>query len=194
MGSRTGTAAARARQEKHMTTAEYLETPETLQPREQNYGELHVADAPTVTHQRLVGRLFKALDEHVGLYKLGEVLLSPIDVILDGPKALVVQPDLVFVSAARAIIFEDRIWGAPDLAVEVLSPWPRVGRTEERVALFAKYGVQECWLVHQVTKRVEVVRFDGGSEVARTAHGWHEPIVSHVLPAFRVSIGSIGGW
>jgi len=93
-----------------MTTVEYLETPETVQPRELIYGELHVADAPTVTHQRLVGRLFKALDEHVGTHKLGEVLLSPIDVILDGPKALVVQPDLVFVSAARATIVEDRIW------------------------------------------------------------------------------------
>jgi hypothetical protein len=53
MGSRTGTAAAHARQEKRMTTVEYLETPETVQPRELIYGELHVADAPTVTHSVL---------------------------------------------------------------------------------------------------------------------------------------------
>ena len=36
-----------------MTTLEYLETPETMLPRELAFGALRVAEAPTLFHQRL---------------------------------------------------------------------------------------------------------------------------------------------
>src|SRR5688572_31426670 len=50
----------------------------------------------------------------------------------------------IFVSKARAHIVSDRIYGAPDLMIEVLSPHPRIGREDERVAWFARAGVREC--------------------------------------------------
>lgn len=73
-----------------MTTAEYLQTPETVVPQELVFGELRVAEAPFVPHQGLVGDWFRALDAHVRANGLGEILLSPTDVVLDGPRALVV--------------------------------------------------------------------------------------------------------
>jgi Uma2 family endonuclease len=76
------------------------------------------------------------------------VWLSPIDVILDAERALVVQPDLLVVSEARRAIVQDRVRGAPDLMIEVLSPNPRVGSIAERLRWFARYDVRECWLVH----------------------------------------------
>ncbi|OFW28854.1 MAG: hypothetical protein A3H97_16380 [Acidobacteria bacterium RIFCSPLOWO2_02_FULL_65_29] len=140
-----------------MTTGEYLGTPETLLPAELAYGVMRVADAPAVRHQRMVGDLFKALDAHVARYGLGEVLLAPTDVILDYDSALVVQPDLLFVSSERADIVADNVHGAPDLVVEVLSPHPRIGKLDERVGWFAKYGVRECWLADLRERRYSIL-------------------------------------
>jgi Uma2 family endonuclease len=177
-----------------MTTAEYLMTPETLQPRELIFGALHVADSPFIPHQRVVGAFFKALDAHVRARSLGEVILSPMDVVLDGPRALVVQPDLLFVSHARADIVTDHVWGAPDLVVEVLSPPPRAGRVDERIGWFARYGVTECWLVDQIARRVDVLRFDAGGVAASASFGRGESIRSGVLTGFSGTLDGIAGW
>lgn len=177
-----------------MTTAEYLQTPETVVPHELIYGRLRVADSPAVPHQRLVGDLFVALRTHVYEHRLGEVILSAMDVILDGPRALIVQPDLLFVSSERSDIVRDHVWGAPDLVVEVLSPHHRMGRLDERLGWFAEYGVRECWLVHQVDRRVEVLRFENGEVAARAVFTRNEPIVSGVLPGFRGTFDRIAGW
>src|SRR5512141_2681908 len=100
-----------------MTTEEYLQTPETVLPRELALGTLRVADAPTISHQRVVGELFMGLSEHVRERRLGDVLIAPIDVVLDADADLVVQPDLLFVSNARRNVIGDRVLGAPDLVI-----------------------------------------------------------------------------
>src|SRR6266702_2397528 len=105
-----------------MTTIEYLQTPETVLPRELAFGVLRVADSPVVRHQRVVRDLTIALTAFARAHRLGEVLPAPMDVILNHDANLVVQPDLLFVSAERSEIVADRIYGAPDLVVEVLSP------------------------------------------------------------------------
>ncbi|HVB37233.1 MAG TPA: hypothetical protein VND92_01805, partial [Vicinamibacterales bacterium] len=84
-----------------MTTDEYLRTPETVIPQELVYGILHVADAPLPRHQMMVAQLFRALDHHVRREGLGRMWLAPLDVILDADRALVVQPDLLFISNER---------------------------------------------------------------------------------------------
>lgn len=171
-----------------MTVDEYFKTPETLAPMELIYGALRVADAPTPRHQSAVAGLFRTLDAHVRARQLGEIYLSPLDVVLDERKGLIVQPDLVFISAARATIVADRVRGAPDLVVEVLSPHPRIGHTEERVGWFREYGVRECWLVHQDRRDVTVIDLVTGSQCVYTVAA---PIQSRVLTAFSETLGAI---
>jgi len=168
-----------------MTTAEYLNTPETVLPCELAYGVLRVADAPSIPHQRMVGELFLALTAFVRQRRLGEVLLAPTDVVLDVDRALVVQPDLVFVSSERSHIAADRVYGAPDLAIEILSPHARVGRVDEQVGWFAQYGVRECWLVDLAPLQIAVLGLSEQHGVShRTLHRFGEPLASGVLPGF----------
>ena len=166
-------------------------TPETVLPQELIYGVFRAADAPTPRHQAAVADFHLALAPHVQERQLGEVWLSPIDVILDQARALVVQPDLLFISNERRHILTDRIRGAPDMVLEVLSPHPRIGRLGERVRWFAKYGVLECWLLHQSQRRLEVVSFNEGAVSARVCFEEHAEIRSAVLPDFRRTLASI---
>jgi Uma2 family endonuclease len=122
------------------------------------------------------------------------VWVSPLDVILDAARALVVQPDLLVVSEERRGIVQDRVRGAPDLMIEVLSPNPRVGTIAERLQWFARYGVRECWLVHLIDRQVEVVTFADGAVASRDMLGPNEPIRSSVLEGFDRTLASIIGW
>jgi Uma2 family endonuclease len=176
---------------KRMTTEEYLMTPETVLPQELIYGVFRAADAPTPRHQSAVGDFYLALTSHVRERLIGDVWLSPIDVILDEARALVLQPDLLFISNERRHILTDRIHGAPDMVLEVLSPHPRIGRLGERVGWFAKHGVLECWLLHQSKRRLEVVSFGDGAVSARVSFDERAPIRSAVLPEFRQNLASI---
>jgi Uma2 family endonuclease len=186
--------AAKKRRRGIMTTVEYLETPETVLPRELAFGVLRVADSPVVRHQRVVRDLTIALTACAREHRLGEVLPAPMDVILDREANLVVQPDIVFVSAARAEIVTDRIYGAPDLAVEVLSPHPRVGRLHEKVEWFARYGVKECWLIDLPRRQVAVLAFAGGRIAARSLVSGSDPVTSGVMPELRLTPGDLFGY
>ena len=177
-----------------MTTEEYFQTPETNRPAELIYGILRVADSPLAPHQAAVFDLALALVYHVREKGLGEIWMSPLDVILDPTRHLVVQPDLFFVSTGRSHIVTDRVRGAPELVVEVLSPRPRIGTLDERLGWFAQYGVRECWLLHQLERRMEILAFQDGSVSGRRSFGLGTPLHSHVLPEFTRTLGSMLRW
>lgn len=177
-----------------MTTAEYLETAETVLPRELAFGTLRVADAPTISHQRVVGELFIGMTRHVRERRLGEVLVAPVDVVLDSDANLVVQPDLVFIAADRHEMIGDRIFGAPDIAVEVLSPYPRIGRVEEKVGWYARYGVKECWLASLARKEVAIVTLSGGAVVSRALFARGQRLTSELLGELDLLPINVFGW
>ena len=176
---------------KLMTVDDYFRTPETVLPAELRFGELLVREAPTARHQSAVANLFLALNAYVRARDIGRMWLSPLDVVLDDERALIVQPDLMFISKEREWIVHDHVEGAPDLVVEVLSPHPRIGKTEERVAWFAEYGVRECWLVHQDRRDVTVIEYANRRVRARRVFGRREAIVSSVLPDFTEGLDDI---
>jgi len=153
-----------------------------------------VAESPVVRHQRVVRDLTIALTVFTRERRLGEVLPAPMDVILDREANLVVQPDIVFVSAERAEIVSDRIDGAPDLAVEVLSPHPRIGDLHERIGWFARYAVKECWLVDLQRRQVAVLTLDAGRIAGRGLFGGHERLVSAVLPGLSLAPSDLFGY
>lgn len=170
-----------------LTTDAYLEGAETLAPQELVYGVLRDAPAPTPRHQDTVGITYRLLQAYFERTGTGKAWISPIDVILDRDKALVVQPDVIALMRDRLHIVSDRVRGAPDLVVEVLSPQPRIGRLSERVEWFAEYGVGECWLVHQLSTLVDVIAFaEGRVQRTRVFHG-EDAIQSALLPGLTAT-------
>jgi Uma2 family endonuclease len=149
------------------------------------------APGPTATHQCTVGDVYWKLRTHLEHTGAGQVWLSPIDVVLDRERGLVVQPDLVVVLNERLQIVSDRVWGAPDLVVEIMSPHPRIGRLEERLDWFAQYGVRECWLVLQGAGQIEVISFADSRIAHRRMFAPLECLRSEVLPAFNVTPGEM---
>ena len=167
-----------------ITTDEYLAGEETPLPQELVWGVVRDAPSPHPRHQRAVFRLAELLAAHVRANDLGEVFISALDVVLDQGRALVVQPDIFFIAKDRLHLVTDRVRGAPDLVVEILSPRPRIGELEERLGWFATYGVRECWLVHQLSAAVEVLRFAEGVTVEHRRFEAGQRIESTVLPGF----------
>ena len=55
----------------------------------------------------------------------------------------------------------------------------------------AKYGVRECWLLHQTDVSMTVIRFDKGRVASREVYGRGQRIVSDVLPEFAASLDDI---
>ncbi len=178
-----------------LTTAEYLQTAQSLRINELIYGKLMVVEeSPLFRHQDLLLELAVLMRVFVGQHKLGTVCIAPQDVILDPARALILQPDLLFVSNNRRGIISDHIWGAPDLVVEVMSPKPRIGKLEDRVRYFSQYGVKECWLVHQLSRQIEVLKLTQYGDGERRTFRGVQRIESDVLPEFGLSPEVLSCW
>jgi Uma2 family endonuclease len=176
--------------DREMDVADYLETPETTRRVELIYGYVREPPAPAYGHQDAVTRLTVLLHTHVETAGLGRVCVSPVDVVLDADQNLILQPDIIFVSAARTGIIRDRVWGAPDLVVEVLSPSSRRYDRVTKIAWYEQYGVRECWIADPDRSSVEVVtcvpppltrRMFQRDEVVQSGvlTGWHLPAAQH---------------
>ncbi len=177
-----------------MTTVEYFRTPETVVPQELIFGELRVADSPSVSHQRVVRELVMNLAPFVRERRLGELLFAPMDVVLDFERDLVVQPDLLFVSSERAHLVSDKVYGVPDLVIEVLSPRPRIGRLSERLEWFARYGVRECWLARLPEKQISVLSLTADGVAAEATFSRADRIESGILHELELTPLQIYGW
>lgn len=168
---------------KEISVDDYFKMPETTRPQELVYGVVREPPTPFDGHQSVVVRLTVLLDTHVRERGLGRVY-PPLDVVLDREAALIVQPDLLFVSNERAWIVRGHVWGAPDLVVEVASPSTAYRDRTLKLAWYGRYGVRECWLVDPKEQRVEVVDLTTSN---REKFSGKTPIVSRVLPEFDVA-------
>ena len=121
---------------------------------------------------------------------MGRVYHAPFDVVLSNVD--VVQPDLLFVSNERGhIITPANIQGAPDLVVEILSPSTAERDRTFKRTLYAKYGVNEYWMVDTTAKDITVLLLgERGYEIVDT-YGEGETLTSPTLESFTLNIGDL---
>ena len=183
---------AMRRQRTRFTYEDYLNTPDDVRY-ELLDGELVMAPSPSMRHQRIAGRMFVALQPYVERMELGQAYIAPVDVVLwDGDKADVMQPDLLFVSAARAgIVTEANVQGAPDLVIEILSPSTESRDRGYKRRRYARHGVREYWLVDPDAKSVEVLLLgENDYEVAGT-YGPGQTLASPTMAGLAIEVGEV---
>jgi Uma2 family endonuclease len=144
--------------------ADYWKLPEG-EPVELIKGRLVVSPSPNVLHQTIIGVLFDIL-RTCARTSGSKVILSPMDVILS--EDTILQPDLLYIARARRHIIKQRVEGAPDLAVEVISGTSRRDRIE-KLDLYAQYDVAEYWIVDPDAQLIEFLVNQSGKFVVQSA-------------------------
>ncbi len=173
-----------------LTYADYLQTPDD-ERYELMDGDLIMTPAPNTRHQGITTRLSGLLDAFVWRKRLGRVFVAPFDVALSDVD--VVQPDILFVSNARAERFldDENLKGPPDLAVEVLSPSTAQRDRSFKRALYARHGVKEYWIVDPDAKTVSVLLLDDDRFRTVRIYAESETVESIILDGFQFDADAI---
>jgi len=134
-------------------------------------GVVYMMPSPIARHQRIVGKIFKALSIALDDKKC-EPFMAPLDVRLfpeeDKSDDTVVQPD-VFVVCDESKIDDDR-WcsGAPDVVFEVLSGSTAIIDINSKRKVYERAGVKEYWAVDS-DSAIQWLLIDGKYEEHRFA-------------------------
>lgn len=130
------------------------------QPRcELLFGRLYVSPSLTPLHQTVAQMVWRYLEDIADAHG-GLAFIAPLDVGLADHS--VVQPDVIYISAARLKILGKRIEGAPDLLVEVLSPDSARRDRGEKLSLYAQSGVGEYWIFDPEGRQTELLVNEAG--------------------------------
>ena len=122
-------------------------------------GELSAAKAPSLKHQEIIVNFATILNNYLWQNPVGQIWITP-GVLFDEYNSAI--PDLVFVATERIsqIASGIHIVGAPDLAIEIMSPGSENVRRDQIVKrqTYAKFGVKEYWVVEPLVEVVEISR------------------------------------
>ncbi|MGH9760640.1 MAG: Uma2 family endonuclease, partial [Blastocatellia bacterium] len=168
-----------------LTVADIETMPEDGNRYEVIEGEIFVSKAPSLTHQRVSARLTASFEIFLEETSIGVIWPGP-GVIFSEISGVI--PDIVYVSNERLseVASGERITGAPDLVIEIVSPGAD-NEQRDRVAkrqLYAKYGVKEYWLVYLSRRNVEVYVLRKNSLALHVTCGEGDLLVSSLLPGF----------
>lgn len=172
-----------------MTVEEFYRIPDDNSLQELVAGFVVSDPLPGFLHGRVAATVGSLLHAHVEGHSLGAALLRAGFVLSRSPDTLRV-PDLSFIIEERARE-ADRyaaIEGAPDLAVEILSPTDSADRIREKVAEYLGAGARLVWVVDPEAETVTVHRPQSGP---LTLAGEDVLDAGDVIPGFRIPVGEI---
>jgi len=144
-----------------LTYDDFVLFPDDGQRHELIDGEHYVTPSPGNKHQRIIGNLYFLIRGWLERQRLGEVFLSPFDVVFT--RHDVVEPDLLYLSHGRAkdVLTAANVQGAPDLVIEIGSPSTRKRDETIKRRLYERGGVSEYWVVDPELDVVRVYRREG---------------------------------
>ncbi len=150
------------------------------------HGELITLPPPQFPHSKIAKRLYRALlvVEEAGI---GEVFLEAGYKLSDNPPTWI-QPDLSFVRPGRTAGVTGYLTGAPDLAVEVVSPSDTPADLDRKVEALLAAGGMMVLVIFPDTRRVRVFRRDGTS----FSLGAHDTLSApDLLPGWEMPVAKL---
>ena len=154
-------------------------------------GELQRMTLAGFRHGAIAVNLTVPVGQHVRRHRRGIVCGAETGFVLERNPDTVLAPDLAFVRRERipASGVPPTFWdGAPDLAVEVLSPGDRPGETAAKVSAWLAAGARLVWVADPRDASVTV------HEPGRTARRRGKSDVldgGPLLPGFRLPVADI---
>jgi Uma2 family endonuclease len=137
---------------------EFARLPDEPGKQELSDGELVIVPPVKFIHNKLSRRLYDVLRACVTVAGLGDVWFEAGFQL--GPRT-VRQPDVAVVLGHRVAPDDAWLQGAPDIAIEVLSPGNSAQDIELKIAEYLAAGGKSVWIVSPKAKHVRIYRADG---------------------------------
>ncbi len=148
----------------------------------------------TWIHLFVIMNLYDLLKPFVKMHQLGRVftdgaryvLKGTLDEIEDAPR-----PDFSFVRTGRIpadFDWEGDFFGAPDLAVEVISPGQGIPNLVRKLSRYLDAGTEEAWLI--VPKKGELYQFRRDAD-APVVYRQGETLTTPLFPGLVIDITAI---
>ena len=176
-----------------MTAEELMQLPDDGFRYELINGELEKMSPPGPPHGRIAFRLNAYLGRFILDHELGEGFATDTGFKLTSNPDTVLAPDFAFVTNDRFVEMcktEGYGAGAPDLAVEVLSPSDRPGKVRQKISRWFDHGVRQLWIVDPKHSTVTVHRSESDTT---TFSGSDYLEAQDLFPGFRISLDKIFG-
>lgn len=122
--------------------------------------------------------------------RLGFILASGTGFVLERDPDTVRAPDVAFVRRDRISGRPPKKFfpGAPDLAVEVLSPNDTASEVSDKVGAWLKAGCQAVWVVDPQRQTASICRLDGEAIVWQPVE---ELTLEPLLPGFSLPVRQV---
>jgi|CXWL01.1.fsa_nt_gi Uma2 family endonuclease len=121
-------------------------------------GEVVSMSPPGFSHGLVASEVAYHLQQFVRQHRLGRVPAAETGFLLARNPDTVRAPDVAFVRTERLVATEGYFPGAPDLAVEVVSPGDRFSEVLSKVDEWLRAGAREVWVVDGPRRVVHVHR------------------------------------
>ena len=171
------------------TDEELMALPQDGHKRELLQGEIIMSPAGS-EHGRISFLIAAAIDRHASQRGLGVVFDSSTGFRLSPDDLL--SPDAAFVGRARLTgmkrLPRGFFPGAPDLAVEVLSPSDTPGHTHEKLTQYFSHGTRLAWVINPAERNALVYRTPEADRLLRVTDALDG---EDVLPGFRFPLAEL---